>query len=200
MELSTIHALSRAASLDVAERLSLGEQVTQEELDGLVNYLGQLRVKTAKPKDAWRWVGLAALAQYQSLERECLRYVQVKDGTALVSDGHRAHLAQTDRADGVYTVKGEPENFAGKLIDIRAVLPKQLDQERTTVLIDSLPAHRSRGKTVYEIEGRFYQVQYVLDAAARRAHLHYTIVDDRLVASHEFGTAIVMPFATGRQG
>jgi hypothetical protein len=195
MELSTIHALSRSASLDVAERLSLGEQVTQEELDGLVNYLGQLRVKTAKPKDAWRWAGLAALVKYQSLERDCLRYVQVKDGTALVSDGHRAHLAQTDRADGVYTVQGEPENFFGKLIDIRAVLPKRLDQERTTVLIDSLPIHRSHGQTVYAIADKFFQVQYVADAAARQAHLHYAIVDGRLVASHEFGTAVVMPFA-----
>lgn len=91
-----------------------------EDIDALLLYFAPAIPKKAKTVEQW----VAKAAADPKEIREPLRYLYVKSGVVMASDGHRAHRGKTTLADGYYCPRTfAPVGFDGIFPDINREYP-----------------------------------------------------------------------------
>ena len=99
--LSTLEKLSRADAFSVILKMKTeNTPPTGKGLDALLNYFAPAVPK--KAKSVMQWVGKACSPKDV---REMCRYIHVKNGEAIATDGSRMHWGATDLPDGQYDPK-----------------------------------------------------------------------------------------------
>lgn len=138
-------------------------EMNPDDIDSLLLYFAPALPKKAKTVEQW----VAKAAANQKEHREYLRYLYVKEGVIMASDGQRAHRGKTTLADGYYCPHTLiPVDFDYRYPDFNRVYPdrKRLEEFEVTDL--------DRGAILDKRISRTTPYRRVPDAVAvREAHL-----------------------------
>lgn len=159
----------------------------------------------AKPKTASDWTLKAIAGPKES--RHYLQYQFSRGGLLMCCDGHRLHVAPSDRAPGYYDKAGTPQTVDAPYPDIEPHLkPKpgvqavNIELKNKSVLVNgdtmhTTPTKRDPNAVCYLILGHYYNARYLLDALAMgepgRATLSPT--DGLLIDFDSGNRAMIMP-------
>lgn len=154
-----------------------------EDIDALLLYFAPALPKKAKTVEQ-----RAAKAAADAKEsREYLRYLHVKDGVVMASDGHRAHRGKTTLGDGYYCPRTfAPVDFDGVFPDLNRVYP---DRKR---LAEFDVAELDNGKTSKTLtyrrvpDGTAVNEAYLVDALNGRE------ASRNMAGDSEFGEWVIM--------
>lgn len=168
-----------------------------EDIDALLLYFAPALPKKAKTVE--QWVAKAAADAKEG--REYLRYLYVKDGIVMASDGHRAHRGKTTLGDGYYCPRTFASvDFDGAFPDLNRMYP---DRKR---LAEFDVAELDRGATTNEKTSKTLTYRRVPDGTAvNEAYLvdalngreEGTIYNDsgaaqKMAGDSEFGEWVIM--------
>jgi len=180
---------TKAAAYELVVDIKTGRRVPgPEEIDSLLLYFAPPHPKRAKTD--LQWVAKAAAGVHNA--RPELRYVYVRDGVAVATDGHRAHRAPTTLADGWY----DPRTYArvvfdGKYPDLDSVTPDRAACQ--TIAVSDLERGTTDIKTVYlRVSGGVaVDERYLLDAlnSSTDGAVHYT--EDTMAGDSEYGDWVI---------
>jgi len=130
--LSTLDKATRKEAYDMVFRMKMGEEISDSEIDHLLNFFAPAMPK--KAKSAEQWVGLACDAKDR---REFCRYIHVKNGVATATDGHRMHWTDTYLPDGTYDPKTQLlVNFKGILPELERIKLSRSDHDLEFKIMD----------------------------------------------------------------
>lgn len=95
---------SKREAYSMIRLLKEGSELNQDQIDSLLLFFAP--AGPAKPKTALDWLAKACSSDVR--DHSVKRFIQVKDGRGIGTDGHRVHEAAVDLPDGVYC----PRTFA----------------------------------------------------------------------------------------
>jgi hypothetical protein len=189
---------TRAEAYSLIVDMKMGRRkLSQEDIDSLLLYFAPSLPKNAKTVEQW----VAKAAANAKEPRDYLRYLYVKDGVIMASDGNRAHRGETTLADGYYCPRTLARvDYDGVFPDLDRVYPDCGQMEPIDI------AELERGATYYEKTGKTLAYlsapggvavneRYLADATNNQET--GTIYNDtqfkRLMAgSNEFGEWVIM--------
>lgn len=90
---------SKREAYGMVRCLKEGHELSQDQIDSLLLYFAP--ANPAKPKTALEW--LAKACSNDIRDHAVKRFIHVKSGRAIATDGHRVHEATVDLPDGVYS-------------------------------------------------------------------------------------------------
>lgn len=175
---------------------ALRDKYEDEDLDDLLMFFAER--PRGKAKTAEQWV---AQAVAKKDTREALNYLYVKGRRAYGADGHRAHYAPTDLADGFYCPATLAPVNGGSLIypDIERVMVKPRHLAATFNRLDSMDrveVGTVQGKALVRrkcVQGEGYVDEGYITQAVNgdigREFEHYV---NTWFGSSEFGEFVVM--------
>lgn len=171
-------------------------ELDPEDLDSLLLYFAPPLPKKARTVE--QWVAKAVASGKEA--RAYLRYLFVKDGIIMASDGHRAHRGKTSLADGFYCPKTfAPVDFDGVFPDLDRVYPirSKLGVFEVNTLVKGAVLKEKTGKTLAYRQisnGAAVDEAYLADALNGREDGVIRCDDEGrcMVGDSEFGEWVVM--------
>ena len=171
-----------------AKYSSVPNQLSENDLDKLINYFAPPMPKIAKNVEQW-----VAKAVGKTDVREYLNYLYVKDTIIYGCDGSRVHWGKTAFKDGYYDPKTLlPIDFNGKYPDVNRVIQfDTLDNfsdnlNNSTSICNQIPC--------YLLSNNCYQQTLINDAVNGNDSIVFSTSDgyDKLRGHSQFGEFVIM--------